>query len=87
VIDVQVVLDCFDIWCSNAPSDEATTMFDGRSLDDTWTQFGLSYARRRGGQLAGLMKRLLALPASQTAIARYQQPPSHLGDVWAATRR
>jgi hypothetical protein len=52
------------------PSDEATTMFDGRSLDDTWTQFRLSYARRRGGQLAGLMKRLLALPASQTAIER-----------------
>jgi hypothetical protein len=45
-------------------------MFDGRSLDDTWPQFRLSYARRRGGQLAGLMKRLLALLASQTAIER-----------------
>ena len=69
-IDVKMVLDCFDIWCSNALCDEVTAMFDGGSLEDVWTQFGLSYARRGGGQLAGLMKRLLALPASQTAIER-----------------
>jgi hypothetical protein len=67
---VQVVLDCFNIWCLNAPCDEAITMFDGRSLDDTWTPFRLSYARQRGGQTAGLIKGLLALPASQAAIER-----------------
>jgi hypothetical protein len=33
-IDVKVVLDCFDIWCSNALCDEVTKLFDGRSLDD-----------------------------------------------------
>jgi hypothetical protein len=52
-IDVKVVLDCFDIWCPNALCDEVTTMFDGRSLDDIWTQFRLSYARPGGGSSRG----------------------------------
>jgi hypothetical protein len=76
---VKVVRDCFDIWCANALCDEVTRMFDGRSLDDIRTQFCLSYARRGGGQLAGLTKRLLALPASQTAIERAIES---LGRIW-----
>jgi hypothetical protein len=78
-INMKGVLDCFAIWCSNALCDEVTTMFDGRSLDDIWTQFGVSYAKRGGGQLAGLMKRPLALPASQTAIERAIKS---LGRIW-----
>jgi hypothetical protein len=82
-IDVELVLECLDIWCTRALYDEVTSTFHGTSLDAIWMQFGLSYAKRGGAQLAALIRRLLALPASQTAVERANKT---LRRIWEKCR-
>ena len=67
----QGIMHCFfDIWLSDDLCDDVKELWDQSSLLAIWEQFGVSYKSQGGDQLANIMIRLLAIPATEAQCER-----------------
>ena len=68
--DEQVVIDCFEIYMSDALCASVRSHFDNESLEALWDAFAVAYEAQGGPQLARFMKLILSLPASEAQEER-----------------